>query len=189
MIPLGTQCSNMNMHRPVLLVGLTTLVLLLLAAVYAYIFMGITPLMIGAYSMALQDAHGSVPYARKFLYLYPDCESYFSYFTGTAGQPTLNMEVGLYGRYTLSMYVPVEFNWSRRRIISYGEPRFKLIEVDRISDLGDGRVEITYGDLQVRFGPHEWEKIVNEGGKLTVLGVNLVRDQPVSGFEKCWRQR
>jgi hypothetical protein len=51
------------------------------------------------YDAALEDAKKTIPYAVEFLRLFPQGATYWSYYTGEAGPPTLNMEALLYSRY------------------------------------------------------------------------------------------
>jgi len=61
------------------------------------------------YEASLKSAKRTIPFAIEFLRLYPEGAAYWSYYTGQAGQPTLSMEALLFGRYELTVQVPVAF--------------------------------------------------------------------------------
>jgi hypothetical protein len=140
-----------------------------------------------AHSRALKSGLETIPSVKEFIDLYPDCDNYFSYFTGEAGTTTWRSRTGLYGRYILDMSVEVELDDSRSNVTAFGEPHFSLVEIRNINSGPEGSAEIFYTDCQLRFGPKEWEKVVKTRGDLSVLGLEVVKDHPVPGFSAHWR--
>ncbi len=137
-------------------------------------------------SKAIEDGRTAIPYARQFHDLFPAAEASFSYFTGEMGPPTWTSKVGLHGRYVLTLKVEVTFNAARTRIVRYGEPVFHLVEVTRIVPAGpDHNAAILYGS-QISFGRKEWSRLVERQGDLAVLGMAILKDRPVDGFEQYW---
>ncbi len=67
-------------------------------------------------------------------------------------------------------------------IASYSEPQFWLLEVSSVSPSGWS----TSSDNQRRFGLADWEKVVNSGGDLSVLGFKMEKDRSVPGFDKVF---
>ena len=143
------------------------------------------------YDASLEDAKRTIPYAVEFLRLFPQAAAYWSYYTGGAGSPSLNIETLLYGHYELSMQVPVVFQGDRRSIRSFGDPDFLLQEISEVKQVvrvgSTGSVTNLLvgkqGDLSRRFGPAEWRQVVARGGDLSVVGIPIVTNSPAPGFE------
>jgi hypothetical protein len=140
-----------------------------------------------AYQSALEDASKRITAAREFLKLYPEAECQFSYYTGEYGPPTWVGTSGLYGRYILQMEVPVSISSSGKKVKSFGEPKCYLKEVEHVTVEEGGRVAYTCGPTQVRFGPKDWQTIVQNRGDLSSSGVTIVKDHPIPNFDNCWR--
>jgi hypothetical protein len=141
-----------------------------------------------AYQRALADGKTRIGYVAEFDKLFPKSCSYFSYYTGEYGPPTWNSVTGLYGRYILSMEVPVVLTSDRSGIKTFGTPRWHLVEVASTSALENGAFTYWAGDTQMEFGEQEWRKIADKGGDISVLGINAIKDKPVPDFERCWRK-
>jgi hypothetical protein len=132
---------------------------------------------------AITSGRAKIPCVQQFDRLFPSAEHFISYFTGTHGPSTWNAEVGLYGRYLLTMQVPIGLNAMHNRITSYGQPLFVLAEVKSVS----GSVVTNAGGMS--FGPGEWQRVVDAGGDLSVLGMAMVKDQPITGFKQALSKR
>jgi hypothetical protein len=59
---------------------------------------------------------------------------------------------------------------------------FVLSEVASVTPAAAGTTNVTHGPVDATFGPAEWQKVVQSGGDLGVLGLQLQQNQPVSGF-------
>lgn len=137
------------------------------------------------YKRALESGTRDIPYARDFSQLFPKAVHFYSYYSGKV--PLWNSKAGLYGRYILTMQIPVSFDESKTKVISYRSPRWIWAEVEEIKALPDGRTVIKYRDDQQRdFGEKEWEKLVRAKGDLTSLGITPIKDRPIAGFDKHW---
>jgi hypothetical protein len=130
------------------------------------------------YDAALADATNAIPYARDFARLFPGTASFFSYYIGGVGPSSFNMEVLLFDRYQLVMKLPVTFDTSRRKIKTFGEPEFCLLEfsevtiVRRVGRDPNGNPVTSKnlrlgksGDRSLRFGAGEWGNVVEAGGR------------------------
>jgi hypothetical protein len=143
------------------------------------------------YDASLENAKTTIPYAVDFLHWYPQAVAYWSYYTGEAGPPVLNLEALLYRRYQLSMQVPVTFSGDRRSVQSFGEPDFLLQEISevkpnvRVGSNGSATNLLVgkQGDQSLRFGAAEWKRVVAHGGDLSVLGIPIITNSPAPGFE------
>jgi hypothetical protein len=134
------------------------------------------------YEKALESGKGNIPWVRDFMRLFPDTRNSFSYYTGQFGPPTWNSEVALYRRYVFTMQVQVTFDWSGTRVVGWGKPTFVLMESTTVTPLPTGQTEITYG-AYLKFGEDEWRRVVEDGGSFSSLGIELIKDRPVPGFE------
>ena len=86
------------------------------------------------------------------------------------------------GRYELEMCVSVRIDRHTGRVIEVvGEPRFGLMEVEKIVDSR----EVSYnGNNQHQFGIREWQRVVAAQGDFSAIGIHLDRDHPVPGFDR-----
>ena len=155
------------------------------------------------YDAALADATNSIPYAADFARVFPGAWGSFSYFIGGAGASTFNLEVLLFDRYELTMKVSVTFKEGQRKIQSFGDPEFLLLEVSKVEKIRkvgvrpDGSPAVAEqlslsSNRQQRFGTAEWKKIVESGGDFSVIGFPLITNSPAPGFEdfrKDWELR
>ena len=120
--------------------------------------------------------------------LFPGSLHFISYYTGTHGNPIWNSKAGLYGHYILTMQMPITLEgWGRDRIGSHDSPTFFLVEVQSILPFPNGQTSINCGDTQITFGLSEWEKLVESGGDLSVLGVKVKKDEKIPGFDEHWQ--
>lgn len=137
------------------------------------------------HSLALRDAEQSIVYAQQFMSLYPDATQGFSYYTGEYGSTMWKSEVGLYGRYILTMKIPVNFNTTRTSIVDYGEPLFYLDGVDSITTVEGDRIMVTQ-NIHLEFGKEEWGLLLKGDGDVSVLDEKIQKDNPVPRFEEYW---
>src|SRR5438132_4808464 len=133
--------------------------------------------------IALSSARKRVPYAAAFCRLYPDSVAWFSYYANPYYSPVLNLKVGLYGRYVLSMHIPVDLDWSRTSVKSFGTPTFYLEHLEWVSPSADnppGGVAVYGGsDTRLEFNEEKWQMIVEHDGDLSCLGIPIIKDKPV----------
>ena len=170
------------MSRRRLLTLLTALSSLLCVAVVA---LWVRPF---SYSRAVDSGKSAIPYARQFDRAFPGSSHSIGYFTGTHGNPTWRSSALVHGRYEIRMQVPVRLNTLRNGVSSYGEPRFWLWEVAELSSTPGGRDVTTYGPTQIQFGLPEWQRLVESGGDLSRLGIQIDTDRPVRGLAEQWRR-
>ena len=136
----------------------------------------------------IADAQATVQTVQEFDETFPAGVHFISYYTGQYGRPGWNSEVGLYGRYVLTMQAAIDLNAMRSRIVRFGVPAFTVLEVTTVELLPDGRADIRYG-AQQRFGPREWSRLVTSHGDLRSIGLNPITDQPVPNFERALTNR
>jgi hypothetical protein len=140
-----------------------------------------------SYSRAVQSCKASNTYVQEFERTFPDSSHSIGYFMGTHGRPTWKSEALLYERYTLTMEIPVRLNTLHNRISSFEQPRFQLLEVERVSSMPGGQMAIEHGRTQLKFGVREWQRVV-ASGDLDQLGIHIDKDRPVAGLKDQWRQ-
>lgn len=86
------------------------------------------------------------------------------------------------------MKIDVKFDNQREKVIGYGEPKFSLTEIEKVTPSDDGTTDMRFGDLQLRFGAQEWQKVYDAHGDFSALGVKLVKDKPVLNLEEWWKK-
>jgi hypothetical protein len=123
------------------------------------------------------------PSARRFNELFPDSRHFISYVTGHYGPPTWNSATKLYGRYKLQMSASLQIDRQQLTATFSSPPTFHLTEVASISRLPDGRDYVTYGGSW-ELSAEEWQRLVQAKGDFSVLGLSLIRDDPVPGFQR-----
>lgn len=127
---------------------------------------------------ALDAARPTAPYISDFVRLFPEAHVNYRYFKN-GDEPGFNVTAVLYGRYELTMQLPVDFDQSRRHVVGYGEPNFYLLEVKSVSR--DGVISFNSRD-QKTFRGAGWQKIVKAHGDFRAIGYDMVTNQPVPGF-------
>lgn len=135
---------------------------------------------------AVASGRASIPRVAEFDRLFPSSIHFISYFTGTHGPPTWNSQVGLHGRYVLTIQMTVNFNLLRNRVTSCGEPKFYLQEVSEIRRSDNGALAVNYQGSR-ELGASEWEALVGSGGDLHVIDPALRTEAPVPLFDTYWR--
>lgn len=137
----------------------------------------------------IENGRKAIPYAAQFRELYPQA---WQDITKSYGRPAFYSEVGLHGRYSLQMKVPVQVGTDGVTVVSYDKPEFYLHEVESIEALGDGRIQINSAKdsaRHLRFGPNEWERVVTAKGDCSVLGYSMVTNQPLPRFDETWNSK
>ncbi|HEV3417921.1 MAG TPA: hypothetical protein VG056_13935, partial [Pirellulales bacterium] len=107
---------------------------------------------------------------------------------GFPGEKTNSWKTNVWlgGRYELGMEVEVVVDYQNHGIERVvGKPKFFLSVVQRVDVLPDGRAVIYYDERQARqFGPDEWATVYKNKGDFSKIGVTIVRDAPIPGFDE-----
>jgi hypothetical protein len=89
------------------------------------------------------------------------------------------------GRYELLMVVDVRVDRQSGAIAVVGAPRFILREVQAIR----GDREVSYrGSSERKFDADQWQKVVEAEGDFSAIGMTLILNKPVPGFDRHWTQ-
>ncbi|MDA0766327.1 MAG: hypothetical protein O3A92_05835 [Verrucomicrobia bacterium] len=131
----------------------------------------------------------SMPIAKEFADVFPNAFHWIGYYNGTKGDPRWNSQVGVHDRYVLSMEFEIEFDPTRTTPTRKGPPKFLLLEVSEIDETIGGGASVGYTQNQIAFGIDEWSRLRDSGGDLSALGFEVIRDQPIVGFEKALQNR
>lgn len=134
------------------------------------------------YDSVMQQARTTIPVVGQITDCYSDADMYISHFASDAQDPIVVIKVGLFQRYVFTVHVPIVLNQSRTTIMSVGEPSFNLYEVESVKRLPDGRIFITHGATQHRFGLLEWNQIHSAACDFAVAGYQLVTNAPIARF-------
>ena len=132
---------------------------------------------------AVEKGKKTVESASSLHALYPKARSSIENYLGE--DSTWVAEVGLHGRYILSMAVPIRLDDNHENIVWSGEPSYTLVEVDRIEVDESGRAKVHFrSKSQLRFGPKLWMTLAEKRGDLTALGIAVRTTEPIQEFEK-----
>jgi hypothetical protein len=116
--------------------------------------------------------------------LYDDCRHYITY-SGRDTVSTWNAVAYFGGRYVLTMQVPVEIE-SRNTGKIVGEPRFYLLEVEKVSISASGQVSASFSRGH-QFGSGEWQTVFRSHGDFATIGFQMRTSAPVVGFDSYAR--
>jgi hypothetical protein len=122
-----------------------------------------------------------VPLLVAFKARFPESVHFISYVTSKEGRTKWNSKSAIHGRYILHMTVPIGIDRKTVQVTLKEEPSFQLREVTFIESLPDGRQSIYYGK-KVKISFDEWKRLEASGGDFKVLGLEIKRNSPVSGF-------
>lgn len=138
-----------------------------------------------ASAAAAEHAIEHIDVIREFHETYPEASSSFGRFAVGWAYPDevipWRSEVVLHGRYELTMELNVGLSEDGRRIVRTEEPTFYLNERRWVQRLPDGRLSIAYDPTHVpqRFGSDAWRRLAAADGDLSVLGFDVVTDDPI----------
>lgn len=110
--------------------------------------------------------------------IFDDCRHYLTY-AGT-GRPEWNAVVFLNGRYKLQLQVPLVID-SPDSGAMVGPAKFFLLEMEEIVVAESGRVSVGYRN-QWTFGINDWNAIYENAGDFSVVGIEVVKDDPIENF-------
>lgn len=136
------------------------------------------------YRICLQRGLNNIEVVKEFHEIYPTAFNYISYFSESNTPKVWNGEVGLYRRYILTLQLNVEIDRSRLTVKEIGEPVFFLNEIINVTENSGGSYQIQNGQSH-SFSQIEWSKIYQSHGNLSVIGINLKTNYPVTGFDKA----
>jgi hypothetical protein len=126
----------------------------------------------------LADARPKIVELREFEELFPDHA-----LKGAFGR--VEARTILHLRYDLKMTIHVKVNEDDFTVSDPGTPSFELYEVTRASGVAGAWGLVSQPRLE--FGRAEWRKVVAARGDFSVLGVQLVKDQPVPNLDAYWK--
>ena len=125
------------------------------------------------YKATVRSARTVLPIAVQMEELFPVADHFITHFGFDSGPKMWNTEVFFGGRYKLTIQVDVEIDYKANKVTKVvGEPTFYLNEIEKIQILPDGRALTWYNSRNYKsFGSKEWEKIFQEKGDLSALGL------------------
>ena len=141
-----------------------------------------------AYNACLQAGLKNIEIVKEFHEIYPTTFDYISYFSGTNAPQVWNSEVGLYQHYILMLQLNVKIDRSTLTIETLGQPVFFLDEITNVTENSGGSYKIQNGQSH-SFSQAEWSKIYRVHGNLSVIGINLETNRPVTDFDKALTNR
>jgi len=121
------------------------------------------------YKATVASARTAVPVAVEMEQVFPETDHFITHFGFDAEPKTWNTVSYFGDRYSLTMQVKVDIDYSARQITQIGEPEFFLTEVGKIVPLGNGRFE---GHIarNLQFDLVEWRKLFGHRGDLSAIG-------------------
>ncbi len=142
------------------------------------------------YKQAVLSGLSKIPEARQFDELFgkENVDHFISYHGSRDVGNEWNSEAFIDGRYVLTMQVPVKVGRSFDEVIDVlGEPKFYLVEVQRVYTASNGQVGTRFyenRDIPYPFTRTEWGKIYKAEGDLSALGVSIKKRKPVQDFDR-----
>lgn len=141
------------------------------------------------YKKAVRSGLKMIPEAKQIEELLGDSDHFISYSGSRSVGNNWNTEVYFYGRYVLTMQVPVRMGYEFDEVLEVlDEPKFYLVEVRSIEFYGNDNnpgASFEQGDdYPYPFTAKDWAKVYQAKGDFSVIGIDLKKDQPVKDFEK-----
>ncbi len=139
-----------------------------------------------------------IPEIREYEKLFPNYLCEFKSIKGffASGDADWEFTAGIYDRYVMVMNIEIEFgkrNPETGEIEdpgSHQQPEFSLWEVTRVKS-PENASEYWYPKVTKRkiqsIPTNTWKRLVETNGDLSVLGIELVRDDPVPNFSLAFR--
>jgi hypothetical protein len=138
------------------------------------------------YIKTIKSARTAIPAALQIEKTFDEVDHTITHF-GFRNESTNQWNTTAYfgGRYRLHMTVDVEIDYANNTVNPLGQPEFRLYEYSRIYDASEGR-KIYGGSIgkQIEFTIEDWQKVFENHGDFTIIGVTVLRDQPLKDFEK-----
>lgn len=136
------------------------------------------------YLATCKSAATRLPIAVEFEELFPGQTDHFIThygFNRHGGDPTntWNSEAYFAGRYSLTMQVEVVVDYENNTVTPAGEPTFYLLEITSFN----GR-NAKYQGAQESFGLKEWQKIYDDGGEFSAVGLKIQKNAPIPNFDQ-----
>ncbi len=152
---------------------------------------------INDYKDTVRDGIKTVPHVQEIMKIFPNAPT--DHFIGQSGSDKnagiWNTVVYFGGRYQFGYQVDVIVDYKYNRISKIaGTPQFYLWEVATLTPSNsDGVVEATYNKSNgIPFiGEKQWNEIVAAKGDFSVVGIHLITNSPIAGFDDyvhSWRK-
>jgi len=122
---------------------------------------------------------------KEFHTIFPESKHFISNIARTSPPPKWNSVTSLYGRYVLSLQVPIAVHKDLKVAIA-GEPGFELREVNSVVRNSDGTKTGHYGENRI-LSTQQWATLVANKGDWNSLGIPLKKDAPVADLGEYWR--
>jgi hypothetical protein len=137
--------------------------------------------------MAIQSGVRDWPYPREFNRMFSHAINGISYYTGGIGESKWYSKIGLYGRYVLTMAVPIKLDDARTNIVFMGNPEIiSLTEVlsSRLNANGSRSYSV---NRVATLSPDDWHRLTEANGDFNVLNIKIETNKPpVEGFDDAW---
>jgi hypothetical protein len=150
------------------------------------------------YKATVRDGIKTVPHVHEIKQMFPNAptDHFITQYGFDESVPvTWNTVSYIYGRYEFGYQVDVIVDYKNNRISKVdGIPQFYLREVATVSKpTPGGAVSGTYNkSSHIPFiGEKQWNKIVAAKGDFSVVGIHLITNSPVAGFDDyvhSWRK-
>ena len=142
------------------------------------------------YKATVHDGIKIVPHVQEIKQMFPNAPiDHFITSPAAPGTPAVwNSVAYIYGRYEFGYQINVKIDSKHDKIGSIeGIPTFYLWEVATVSKpTSDGAVQSTYKSSNGNkspFGEKPWNKVVAAKGDFSVIGIHLITNSPVAGFD------
>jgi hypothetical protein len=146
------------------------------------------------YKKTVRDGIKTVPHVEEIRQLFPNAptDHFITQYGFDKNVPvTWNTVVYFYGRYQLDYQVDVIVDYKNNRISHVqGVPVFRLAEIVLNHPVSNRPVENTFASGHIIY-EKDWKKIVAAKGDFSVVGISLITNSPVAGFDeyvRSWRK-
>ncbi|HTV62271.1 MAG TPA: hypothetical protein VMH30_06850 [Verrucomicrobiae bacterium] len=139
------------------------------------------------YKDTVRDGIKTLPHVREMKQMFPNApmDNFITQYGFDEHVPVAwNTVTYIYGRYELGYQVGVIVDYKNNRISKIvSEPTFYLLEIQKVSaPTSDGVVATSYSSERV-IHEKDWKKVVAAKGDFSVIGINLITNSPIAGFD------
>ncbi len=135
------------------------------------------------YKNTVRSGIATLPWPKQMEELFGEGDHFITHYGFDSQPKQWNTEVFFWGRYEITLQVDVAIDYGKNAVTkSTTQPKFYVTEIARVEALPDDRVT-AYSGNGWELNETQWSKLVAAKGDWSVLGISLMTNVPVPGFE------
>ena len=140
------------------------------------------------YDRILSESQAQIAVVQQYQKTFPDAHQLLMYSTGEYGQTTWWGVLGFYGRYTLTIHIPLHIDGAGK-VIGYEETEFYINQIDQIDRTSGGGFSVKMNSAPIpEFNSDDWELLIQNDGELLAVYPEVDDTAPVPLFDEYLRR-